>query len=177
MQFDLLWRIFLAFAKVGIFGYGGGPSMIPLVKEEVVDGHAWMKAEEFADTLAVGYSLPGPIATKMSAYVGYKLAGIPGAVAGVTGTVLPSMLAMLALAAILLANKDTPLVKNSLLAVRPVVIALLAWTIYGLWSKAINGRLDSILIAVAAFVAVTLVNVHPAIVIVASAIVGIVIYR
>lgn len=177
MQLDLLWRIFVAFAKVGIFGYGGGPSMIPLIKEEVVDGHAWMKAEEFADTLAVGNALPGPIATKMSAYIGYKLAGLPGAVAGVTGTVLPSMAAMLALAAVLLANKDNPLIKNSLRAVRPVVVALLAWTVYGLWPSTIDSRLDSILIAIAAFVAVSLVNIHPAIVIAISAIVGIIVYR
>jgi len=82
----LLLRIFIAFAKVGLFGYGGGPSMIPLMQEEVVDAHHWLSTEEFVDALAMGNALPGPIATKMSLYVGYKLAGMPGALAGVQGS-------------------------------------------------------------------------------------------
>ncbi|MDA0747053.1 MAG: chromate transporter, partial [bacterium] len=58
-----LLDIFVSFTKVGVFAYGGGPSMIPLVQEEVVDVHGWMTIEEFADALAMGYALPGPIAT------------------------------------------------------------------------------------------------------------------
>ena len=73
---DLL-RLFISFTKVGVFAYGGGPSMIPLVQEEVVDVNGWMTIEEFTDALAMGYALPGPIATKMAAYIGYKVAHIP----------------------------------------------------------------------------------------------------
>ena len=57
-----LWQLFVAFAKVGTFGYGGGPSMIPLVQEEVVNVHHWMDNQEFVDALAMGNALPGPIA-------------------------------------------------------------------------------------------------------------------
>ncbi len=93
--------------------------MIPLVQVEVVDAHHWLTSEEFVDTLAMGNALPGPIATKMSAYIGYKLAGLPGAVVGVTGMILPSIILMLALAGILLTYKDTHYVQASLKAVRP----------------------------------------------------------
>ena len=65
-----LARLFLAFLKVGVFGYGGGPAMIPLVQEEVVDVHAWLTPAEFTDALAMGNSLPGPIIVKMSVFIG-----------------------------------------------------------------------------------------------------------
>ena len=72
----LLWRILFSFLKVGLFGYGGGPSMIPLLQEEVVEMNGWLSAEEFVDALAMGNSLPGPIIVKMATFVGYKMAGV-----------------------------------------------------------------------------------------------------
>ncbi|RIK34528.1 MAG: chromate transporter [Chloroflexi bacterium] len=130
MPLDLLWRLFLASAQVGIFGYGGGPSMIPLFKQEVVDSHGWLSPQAFADSYAIGNALPGPIATKMSAYLGYRLAGLPGATAGLLGMVLPSVLLMLAFAAVLLMYKDAPVIKGALQAARPVVVGWLVWTVY-----------------------------------------------
>jgi len=124
---SLLFRIFMAFAKVGIFGYGGGPSMIPLIQEEVVDVNHWLTTEEFVDALAIGNALPGPIAVKMSAYVGYKMAGLLGAFTGLLGMIAPSTMLMLILAALFLHYKDHPKVQGTLKAVRPAVVALLAW--------------------------------------------------
>ena len=69
----LLWEIFLAFAKVGILGYGGGPSMIPLVQVEVVEVHHWLTNQEFVDTLAMGNALPGPIANIDNCFVGFEI--------------------------------------------------------------------------------------------------------
>ena len=73
--------IFMAFFRVGILGYGGGPSSIPLVHKEVVDKYKWMDTDEFGDVLALGNALPGPIATKMAGYIGYRVGGILGMVA------------------------------------------------------------------------------------------------
>ena len=171
----LLWQIFVTFAKVGVLGYGGGPSLIPLVQTEVVTVHRWFTAEEFVDTLATGNALPGPIATKMAGYVGYKLAGLPGAVAGVTGMILPSLVLMLALASVLLAYKDTRYVQATLKAVRPVVVALLAITIWEILPSSIRGW-DTALIGVVAFAAVVGLNLHPALAILAAAILGIIVY-
>ena len=171
----MLWEIFLAFAKVGIFGYGGGPSMIPLVQVEVVDAHQWLTSEEFVDTLAMGNALPGPIATKMSAYIGYRLAGFPGAVAGVTGVILPSIVLMLALAGVLLTYKDTRYVQATLKAVRPVVVALLAITVWQIFPSSIKGW-DTALIGAGTFVVVVFLHVHPALAIAAAVILGLLVY-
>lgn len=171
----LLWQIFVVFAKVGVLGYGGGPSLIPLVQAEVVHVHNWFTPEEFVDTLAMGNALPGPIATKMAGYVGYKLAGLPGAVAGVTGMVLPSLVLMLALAGVLLAHKDTPYVQATLKAVRPVVVALLVITIWEIFPSSVKSW-DTALIGIVAFAAVVVLNIHPALAILAAAILGIIVY-
>jgi len=171
----VLWEIFLAFAKVGIFGYGGGPSMIPLVQVEVVDAHHWLTAEEFVDTLAMGNALPGPIATKMAGYIGFRLAGLPGAVVGVTGMVLPSLVLMLLLAGVLITYKDSRYVQATLKAVRPVVVALLAITVWEIFPSSIKGW-DTALIGIGAFAVVVFLNVHPALAIVGAVILGVLVY-
>jgi len=63
-------HIFLAFFRVGMLGYGGGPASIPLVHKEVVDKYKWMNEDDFSDVLALANTLPGPIATKMAGYIG-----------------------------------------------------------------------------------------------------------
>lgn len=119
-----LWQIMIAFGRANLLGYGGGPAVIPLVKNEIVDTFHWLTAEEFADALAIGNSLPGPIATKMSAYIGYKVAGYAGAVVALVGTVLPTALIMIALAAFLMRFKDSPILKGMIKGVKPVVFVL-----------------------------------------------------
>lgn len=171
----LLLKIFYAFAKVGVVAYGGGPSMIPLMQEEVVDVNHWMTNAEFVDALAMGNALPGPIATKMSGYAGFKVAGLPGAVMGVLGTVLPSLVAMLILAALFFQFKDYPKVKAVLKAVRPAVVALLLVTVYEVYPQSITSWHTG-LIALVTLVVIIAFRIHPAIAILAAAIFGFIIY-
>jgi chromate transporter len=171
-----LFDIFISFTKVGAFAYGGGPSMIPLIQEEVVDVHGWMTIEEFTDALAMGYALPGPIATKMAAYVGYKIAHVPGLLVALAGTVLPSLAMMMILAACFWSYKDSPYVQATLTAVRPAVVGLLFVVVWQMFPKSVTSWHTG-LIAAAAFAAITLLNVHPALAIVASALVGVAFYR
>ena len=149
--------------------------MIPLVQVEVVQVHRWFTAEEFVDTLAMGNALPGPIATKMAGYIGYKLAGLPGAVAGVAGMILPSLIIMLALAGVLMAYKDTRYVQATLKAVRPVVVALLLVTVWEILPSSVKGW-DTALIGIVAFAVVAGLKVHPALAILAAVILGVIAY-
>ena len=171
-----LLDIFISFSKVGIFAYGGGPSMIPLVQEEVVDVHGWMTIEEFTDALAMGYALPGPIATKMAAYIGYKVAHGPGLLVALFGTVFPSLIMMMVLGAFFWNYKDSPYVQATLKAVRPAVVGLLFVVVWEMFPKSVTSWHTG-LIAVITFAAISLLNVHPAVAIVASAVVGIALYR
>lgn len=178
-----LWSLFLSMASVGVFGYGGGPSVIPLIKKEAIDHH-WMTAEEFTNALAFGNALPGPIATKMSAYIGYQVAGLPGALAGVLGMVVPSFILILALATAYLAVKDDPRARGALTAVRPVIVALLAYTTFDLLPKTGGVGMDYVVIALVAFGLMILpivvpslgFEIHPAIIIAVAAVFGIFYY-
>jgi chromate transporter len=168
-------NVFVAMARVGIFGYGGGPSVIPLIQKEVVDVYGWMDNEEFVNVLAMGNALPGPIATKMAAYTGYKIAGLAGAVSGVLGMVVPSFVLMIVLAAGFFQFKDMPQVQGALKAVRPVVVALLAITVYEVWPQSVVSW-DTALIAVVAFAVILALQLHPVLAILAGTILGVALY-
>lgn len=168
--------LFYAFAKVGILGFGGGHSIIPLIQVEVVDNYKWLTIEEFTEALAMANSLPGPITTKISLFTGYKVAGIAGVVVSVLGLVLPSLLLMLILTSLYLKYKDLPAVKGSLKAVRPVVIALLVLVTYNIFPSSVNSW-HTALIAIVAFCLIAFLNIHPAVLIVGAALLGISFYR
>ncbi len=183
----LLWQIFVVFTRVAFFSWGGGPASLALMQRETTAA-GWVSPAEFADAVAWGNALPGPIAPQVSAYVGYKLAGVPGAVAAATGTVLPTTLLMLLVIAWFFAIKNTPVIRSMLQAVRPVVIGLLLWTAYDMaasvfgagklgWAGALWQGWDKVALAIVAFLVLTLTTVNPALVILAAAVFGYVVYR
>jgi chromate transporter len=183
----LLWKIFLVFTRVALFSWGGGPASLALMQRETT-GQGWVTPPEFADAVAVGNALPGPIAPQVSAFVGYKLAGMPGAVAAAGGTVLPTTVLMLIMVALFFGIKDSPTVQAMLKAVRPVVVGLLVWTAYDMaatvfgarqatWSGAMLQGWDKLLIAVVAFALLTFTRINPAFVILGAAVFGYGVYR
>lgn len=149
--------------------------MIPLLQAEVVDQNQWLTKADFIDALAIGNSLPGPIATKMSAYVGFKIAGAPGAVAALAGMVLPSTILMLVVALLFWSYKDAPQVKASLKAVRPAIVALLAVVVYDMFPHSVTSWHTG-LIALATFVIIVYFNLHPAFAIAVAALLGVLVY-
>lgn len=173
-----LLHLFLSFARVGLFGFGGGPSMIPLIQEEVVEVRNWLSAEEFLDAFALGNTLPGPIATKMSAYVGYKVMGIPGSAAALLGMVLPTAILMVVLLAAYLRFRDHPAIAGFLKGVRPVVVALLLLVAYEFAPRALGTPSQMRthwpywIVAIAAFWLSVRFSIHPAILIVIGGALG-----
>ncbi|HCL79707.1 MAG TPA: chromate transporter [Synergistaceae bacterium] len=168
---EILLELFISFVKIGCVGYGGGPSMVPLIKEEVVNLRNWMALPDFMDALAIGNALPGPVATKMSTVVGYEVAGPLGALVATIAIVLPSVVALLLLLRFVARVKDNPRVKSMLKGLRPVVVALLAYAAYDMSFGSITG------VATGAIAAVTLLlmihtKIHPALFIVAGAAAG-----
>ncbi|MEW9675683.1 chromate transporter [Lentibacillus sp. L22] len=122
----IYWKIFLANFTSNILGYGGGPATIPLLEHEVVDRYHWFTTQEFSEMVALGNGLPGPIATKLAAYIGYDVGGILGASVGVFASVAPSMVMMIALLGLLMRYKESPKVKRLTKIIRPTIAVLLA---------------------------------------------------
>jgi chromate transporter len=148
----------------------------------------WTTSAEFAEALALGNALPGPIAPQVSAYIGYKLAGLPGAIAAVAGTVLPTTILMLILVVYFFGIKESSAMKAMLQAVRPVVVGFLLWTTYEMaysiflvkkldWSAALVGNWDKVLIALVVFAVLVFTRVNPVFVILAAAAFGFAVYR
>ncbi|WP_176215102.1 chromate transporter [Cytobacillus gottheilii] len=161
-------QLFLAFLKVGLLGYGGGPSSIPLVHVETVERYKWMDRDEFADILALGNALPGPIATKMAGYIGYRMGGWLGMLNAVAATIVPTILLMIFVLTALNAFKDNPMVAGMAQAVVPIVAVMLGsltWDfIRSAGTSALGWRGTSMLLA-ASLVCIQWLHIHPAILI------------
>lgn len=121
-----LWQIFIGFARATLLGFGGGPSIVPLYENEAVNTFAWLTKEEFGQALAFGNALPGPIATKLTMYIGYKVAGWAGAFTALAAVTLPVGIAMIGLFAVLGKFKDSPYFKGMISGIRPIVFVMLA---------------------------------------------------
>ncbi len=127
MEVTRLRQLFLTFAKIGAFTFGGGWAMISLIEREVVDKYRWMERTEFLDLLAVAQSMPGILAVNISVVVGDKLRGLKGSLAASAGTIMPCFVIILLIAMFL-----TPelIMNNATLTaifkgIRPVVVALI----------------------------------------------------
>lgn len=125
-------QLFWGFVKIGILGYGGGPGSISIIQSISVDTYHWMSTAQFAEMLAIGNALPGPIATKLAGAIGYRTAGPVGAISAVLGVILPSLILMISLYQILLIFRTNPYVIGLIRGVKPVVIALLVLLIVDL---------------------------------------------
>lgn len=162
--------LFLGFFLANVFGYGGGPASIPLMYEEIVNRYHWLDNVQFSNMLAVGNALPGPIATKIAAYVGYEVLGWLGFVIALVATVVPSALALILLLNIIQRHRQSLVVKGMTLLVQPVIaimMMILTWQMAG-DALASMGLWQSLGIALVAFLALTKWKVHPAFVIVAA---------
>lgn len=166
-----LWNIFYSFLKIGAFTFGGGYAMVPLIQHEIVGSRKWIKSEEFMDLLTLAQSAPGPIALNTSVFVGYKLRGYPGAIAGIMGIVVPSFTIILLIAIFFSEIRDNRWIDAAFNGMRPAVVALIVAPIAGLakgmkwWGYAV---------AAAVAIAVWYLSVSPVMLIVAGAVAGIV---
>ncbi|MGE1165549.1 chromate transporter [Peribacillus simplex] len=160
--------VFLAFFIANILGYGGGPASIPLMYDQIVTRYGWLDNAEFSQMLALGNSLPGPIATKIAAYVGYDVYGWPGFLVALAGTIIPSAVALIYLLKILRKYKESPIVKGMSLLVQPVIAIMMLLLTWNMAEHAVGsiGYIHSIVIAGLAFLALGKFKIHPAFVII-----------
>ncbi|WP_275262600.1 chromate transporter [Paenibacillus tepidiphilus] len=161
-------QLTLSMVRTGILGYGGGPSVIPLIRHDAVARYSWLTDEEFGETLAIANALPGPIATKMAAYLGYRLKGVKGALLSVLAHILPSCVAMLLLLSAVHYLAGSKVVAGMIAAVSPVIAVMLGIMAYEFAQKAFKGLgiAAGIAFLALALLLLEVLHVHPAIVIV-----------
>ncbi|MCH5329746.1 MAG: chromate transporter [Alistipes sp.] len=120
-----LAQLFISFFKIGAFTFGGGYAMIPLIQREVIENRRWIAEKDFLDLLTVAQSAPGPLSLNTSVFVGYKMRGYAGAVAAITGAVLPSFAIILLIAMFFTDVRDNEVVDAAFKGMRPAVVALI----------------------------------------------------
>lgn len=95
----MMWDIFKTFFKIGMFTFGGGYAMIPLIEEQVVKEKQWLDTKEFLELLSISQGLPGAMAVNIANFIGFKRLGFAGLLMACLGTVLPSFIIILTIAA------------------------------------------------------------------------------
>ena len=131
MNFTLLFDLFITFFKVGLFTFGGGYAMIPMITDEVVS-KGWATAGLLTDFIAIAESTPGTFAINTATFIGMELHGIVGAIIATLGVMMPSFIIILIIAKFFGKFSDNKYVKAFLWGVRPVVVGLIASAAYSI---------------------------------------------
>ncbi|MFD1417106.1 chromate transporter [Oceanobacillus jeddahense] len=161
------WDIFIAFFRVGMLGFGGGPASIPLMRKEAVEKYKWMDEDEFIDILSISNTLPGPIATKLAGYIGYRTSGWIGMFNALIASVIPTVILVIILLRTLSEFREFDWIKGMTAAVVAVVgmmMAVLTWQFLYKAGKGL-GWIRAILMLAVVFVVLNYLHIHPGIVI------------
>ncbi len=130
-----LIQLFLTFAKIGAFTFGGGYAMISLIRAEACVRRAWVTDDDILEITAIAESTPGPIAINAATFIGYRRAGFLGAFFATFGMVLPSFLIILAIATVLSNFSSLRIVKYAFLGIRAGVVALMLHSLAAMYRK------------------------------------------
>jgi chromate transporter len=122
-------KLLMTFGGMSVMLFGGGYVFIPLIQEVVVDSYRWLSTREFVDAIALSQIMPGPIVLSAT-FVGYKVAGLAGALAATIGIFLPPALLMLLTARALERIRESARVASALAGVRPAVVGMIAAAAY-----------------------------------------------
>lgn len=169
----LLFQIFITFMKIGTFSFGGGYAMIPLIQRETVVKRKWVDDEDILNIVAIAESTPGPIAINTSTFVGYRVGGFLGAVAGTLGMILPSFIIILAISFVLRQFQDIQIVKYAFNGIRAGVLALIIRALWLMYEKVKKCGVSYIVMA-AALLLTAFMHVNVILVIAGCALFGLV---
>ena len=155
-----LLKLYGAFFRIGLFTFGGGYAMLPMLQREVVDKYGWASEEELLDCYAIGQCTPGVIAVNTATYVGFRRRGVAGGIVATLGVISPSLIIILAVAMVLSRFMDNPYVTRAFAGIRIAVCALVASSVIKLARKSVKD-VAGIILCVLAFVLVALLGASP----------------
>ena len=170
-------ELFLIFFKIGAFTFGGGYAMLPLIQQEMLS-HNWMDLEQLVNFVAVSESTPGPLAVNLASFVGAETGGLLGAVCATIGVVLPSFLIILLVAKFYRAFQTNTLVKGCMNGLRPTVVGMIGASLLSVAGSAfsLSAGVVPLVLAVVLLAVILFAHwkkVHPILLILGSAVVGI----
>ncbi|MCS7458864.1 chromate transporter [Paenibacillus doosanensis] len=173
---SLLWGVFWSFCKISPITFGGGYAMIPAIEKEIVEQRGWMDAEEMSQALSIAGSAPGGIGVNAATLVGYRLAGLPGAVAAVLGISLPTFIIMLLLTIGYSAVHDAKKVTAAFEGIHAAVVAFIAVAGWRMFKSSVSDK-TTLLILLGALAALVFSGWHPAVLLLIGTLVGVMCFK
>lgn len=140
-----LLELYFAFFKVGLFTFGGGLAMLPIIEREVVTNKKWTTYEELLDYYAVSQSTPGIIMVNVATFIGYKERGLIGGIVSTLGVISPSLIIITSIASLIENFQDIPEVKSALKGIGAAVCAIMISSIIKLGKSSIKDKLGVVL--------------------------------
>ena len=173
----IYWQLFSTFFKIGLFSFGGGYAMLALIQDEVVRLHSWLTITQFTDVVAVSQVTPGPIAINTATYTGFQVTkNVWGSFFATFGVSLPSIIITTILFIFLKKFKDSKIIKNAFLGLKPAVIGLILSAALILITPDNFIDYKSFLLCIGAFIASYRYNMNPIWLVVISGILGVILY-
>ena len=172
----IIFEIFLSIFKIGAFTFGGGYAMIPLVEQEVVNNKKWLNKDEFMDVLVVAQSLPGAMAINASIFLGYRIAGILGAISALIAVILPSFIIIILIAAFFMQFRNNYYVNAAFMGITAAVPMLVLVGAISL-AKGIPKNLRSLITILISLIALIFFHINPVVVIIVSGVYGAIFLR
>lgn len=165
-------QLFLVFARIGLFGFGGGMAMLPMIYQGA-KSFGLMSAAEFSNLVAISQVTPGPIAVNAATYVGYNCAGVAGAVAATLGVALPSFLLVTLVYCFIVKFKESRIIKGAFDGIRPVTVGLIAAAVVIMGQSVFTSfAVIPLVITIVTVVLAGKFKVSPIIIVVASGVAG-----
>ncbi len=169
-----LWKLFTSTMFISAFTFGGGYVIVPLMKKKFVDELQWLEEEETLDFVAIAQSSPGAVAVNAAILLGYRIAGFPGALVAIFGTILPPMIILSIISFFYMEFKESLAVNAALSAMRAGVAAVIVSVVFSMGGKIVAEKnILSTVIMIAVFAAVYFFKVNIILVIFLCAAVGI----
>ncbi|WP_248927460.1 chromate transporter [Paenibacillus hamazuiensis] len=175
-QWKLLFGIFWSFFKISPVTFGGGYAMIPFIEREVVERRGWIRSKDIADVFAVSESVPGAIALNSATFVGYRIAGIPGAIAALCGVLFPAFLIVTGLCIAFIEFQDHPKVMAAFKGIRAATVALIVYAGFKIARTAVVDKTTLLTVALTVLLMLWS-HLNPILLIMLGAVLGIVFVR
>lgn len=169
----ILLSLFITFARIGGFTFGGGYAMLPMMQKELVEKKKWTTSDELLDYFAIGQCTPGVIAVNTATFVGYQTKGLIGAVFATLGVITPSIIIIACIAAFISNFQELEIVQHAFGGIRAAVVALILSAVIKVSKKSIVD-IFTVLIFIAVALLSLFTDLSPVIFVVAAAVCGII---
>lgn len=166
-------KLFLTFFKIGLFTFGGGYAMIPLIQKETVEKNKWISEQDILEIIAIAESTPGPIAINAATFIGYKICGFWGAFLATISVIIPSFVIISVIACLLKEFEQLKAVQYAFWGIRAGVLALIVKALVSMYQKCPKGVISYIIMGLA-FAITVFFNVNILIVILGCALFGLI---